>query len=223
MSYDGDTSTVLKGVTHGAVDFLIKPVRLAELSNMWQHVVRKRRQQASDTEGHAETGAKRCGSLSSDVEGDGEKGRGGPSVASTGVASGVPPFAGAGGWDGEPKKRSHSDPDKQVQQCNAKRPRVHWSGEMHSQFVSAVNKLGIDKAVPKKILELMTVEGLTRENVASHLQKYRLYLKKASRIDGALTSHGLAPEAGGGAGPSAPPAPGPQYAFVGALPTTQSR
>lgn len=54
-----------------------------------------------------------------------------------------------------------------------KKPRVVWSVEMHQQFVTAVNQLGIDKAVPKKILELMAVDGLTRENVASHLQKYR--------------------------------------------------
>ncbi|GFH27364.1 response regulatory domain-containing protein [Haematococcus lacustris] len=33
--------------------------------------------------------------------------------------------------------------------------------------------LPIVKAVPKKILEIMSAEGLTRENVASHLQKYR--------------------------------------------------
>jgi two-component response regulator (ARR-B family) len=33
-----------------------------------------------------------------------------------------------------------------------------------------VNQLGVDKAVPKRILDLMNVEGLTRENVASHLQ-----------------------------------------------------
>ncbi len=33
-------------------------------------------------------------------------------------------------------------------------------------------------AVPKTILQLMNVDGMTRENVASHLQKYRLYLKK---------------------------------------------
>ena len=35
-------------------------------------------------------------------------------------------------------------------------------------------------AVPKTIMHLMNVEGLTRENVASHLQKYRLQLKKGN-------------------------------------------
>ena len=55
----------------------------------------------------------------------------------------------------------------------SKKRRVVWSVELHQQFVNAVNSLGIDKAVPKRILDLMGVAGLTRENVASHLQKYR--------------------------------------------------
>ena len=42
MSSNGDTNVVLRGVTHGAVDFLIKPVRVEELRNVWQHVVRRR-------------------------------------------------------------------------------------------------------------------------------------------------------------------------------------
>lgn len=33
-----------------------------------------------------------------------------------------------------------------------------------------VSSLVITEAVPKKILDLMNVDGLTRENVASHLQ-----------------------------------------------------
>ncbi len=36
--------------------------------------------------------------------------------------------------------------------------------------MNAVNHLGVKHAVPKTILQLMNVEGLTRENVASHLQ-----------------------------------------------------
>jgi two-component response regulator (ARR-B family) len=59
-----------------------------------------------------------------------------------------------------------------------KKLRVVWSVELHQQFVHAVNLIGLDKAVPKRILDLMGVDGLTRENVASHLQKYRLYLKR---------------------------------------------
>lgn len=45
MSSNGETSVVLRGVTHGAVDFLIKPVRIRELRNVWQHVVRRKRDQ----------------------------------------------------------------------------------------------------------------------------------------------------------------------------------
>lgn len=56
--------------------------------------------------------------------------------------------------------------------------RVHWSDQLHRKFVKAVNQTGVDNAAPKKILDIMNIEGLTRENIASHLQKYRLYLKR---------------------------------------------
>ncbi|XWS53096.1 hypothetical protein CRYUN_Cryun11dG0128400 [Craigia yunnanensis] len=59
-----------------------------------------------------------------------------------------------------------------------KRPRLVWTPQLHKRFVDVVTHLGIKHAVPKTIMQLMNVEGLTRENVASHLQKYRLYLKR---------------------------------------------
>ncbi|CAK9141499.1 unnamed protein product [Ilex paraguariensis] len=59
-----------------------------------------------------------------------------------------------------------------------KRPRLVWTPQLHKRFVDVVAHLGIKTAVPKTIMQLMNVEGLTRENVASHLQKYRLYLKR---------------------------------------------
>lgn len=50
---------------------------------------------------------------------------------------------------------------------------------------------GMENAVPKVILKMMNVDGITRENVASHLQKYRLHLRhqagsRASRVDSGL-------------------------------------
>ncbi|KAL6532864.1 hypothetical protein OROGR_013824 [Orobanche gracilis] len=63
-----------------------------------------------------------------------------------------------------------------------KRPRLVWTPQLHKRFVDAVAHLGIKNAVPKTIMQLMSVDGLTRENVASHLQKYRLYLKRMQSI-----------------------------------------
>ena len=48
--------------------------------------------------------------------------------------------------------------------------KVDWTPELHKRFVEAVEKLGLEKAVPSRILELMGVHCLTRHNVASHLQ-----------------------------------------------------
>lgn len=49
-------------------------------------------------------------------------------------------------------------------------PQVDWTPELHRRFVQAVEQLGVDKAVPSRILELMGIDSLTRHNIASHLQ-----------------------------------------------------
>ncbi|KAK6935030.1 SANT/Myb domain [Dillenia turbinata] len=58
--------------------------------------------------------------------------------------------------------------------ANRKKMKVDWTQELHKKFVQAVEQLGLDQAIPSRILEVMKVEGLTRHNVASHLQKYRM-------------------------------------------------
>lgn len=50
MSADDGKSVVMKGVTHGACDYLIKPVRIEALKNIWQHVVRKKKNEWKDVE-----------------------------------------------------------------------------------------------------------------------------------------------------------------------------
>ena len=123
MSGDESFDTVLKGILHGACDFLVKPVRLLELRNIWQHLVRRWVAERDEE---------------SDAAGKGSE-------------------------------------DKGVEK---KKPRVVWTPDLHKRFVNAVNEIGLERAVPKRILDLMGVQNLTRENVASHLQKYRLYLKR---------------------------------------------
>ncbi|KAF2286562.1 hypothetical protein GH714_017670 [Hevea brasiliensis] len=103
MSVDAGSSRVMKCLQHGACDYLLKPIRIIELRNIWKHVSRKK--------------------------------------------------------------------------INEK-ARVVWSVDLHQRFVKAVNQIGFDKVGQKEILDLMNVPWLTRENVASHLQKYRIYLSR---------------------------------------------
>lgn len=65
-----------------------------------------------------------------------------------------------------------------VSEKAVKKSRLVWTPQLHKRFVEVVGHLGLKNAMPKTIMQLMNVEGLTRENVASHLQKYRLYIKR---------------------------------------------
>ncbi|KAI3797488.1 hypothetical protein L1987_32745 [Smallanthus sonchifolius] len=49
---------------------------------------------------------------------------------------------------------------------------VEWTDELHEKFVNAIRQLGEGRCFPKKILDLMGVPGLTRMQVASHLQTF---------------------------------------------------
>eukprot|EP00250_Pteridium_aquilinum_P019552 c24473_g3_i1 orf=272-2422(-) len=159
MSANGETSAVMKGIKHGACDYLLKPVRIEELKNIWQHVIRRKRRDVDSDDRHR-----------LDDGGDG--------LANDGLD---------GTLKNTKKRKDSQEEDDDIELENddpatSKKPRVVWSVDLHQKFVNAVNQLGIDKAVPKRILELMDVRGLTRENVASHLQKYRLYLKRISGV-----------------------------------------
>uniref|UniRef100_A0ACD5X867 Uncharacterized protein n=1 Tax=Avena sativa TaxID=4498 RepID=A0ACD5X867_AVESA len=164
MSIDGETSRVMKGVQHGACDYLLKPVRMKELRNIWQHVYRKKMHEVKEIEGNDS-----CDDLQMlryGFEGFDEKGLFMTVDSDT------------------TRKRKDVDKDHADQDSDgaaAKKARVVWSVDLHQKFVNAVNQIGFDKVGPKKILDLMNVPGLTRENVASHLQKYRLYLGRLQK------------------------------------------
>ncbi|KAK4353722.1 hypothetical protein RND71_025916 [Anisodus tanguticus] len=219
MSADDSKDVVMKGVTHGACDYLIKPVRIEALKNIWQHVIRKKKHEFPKDKDFEQSTSLEDGDRQQKPQDDVD----------------YSSSANEGNWKSSKKRKEEEDENEDRDDTSTlKKPRVVWSVELHQQFVQAVNQLGIDKsktllflhicpslgehsdpvpvlaegsrypfelveiicggmkwvemlgiipeAVPKKILELMNVPGLTRENVASHLQKYRLYLRRLSSV-----------------------------------------
>ncbi|KAL3566735.1 hypothetical protein D5086_032150 [Populus alba] len=154
VSAEDSQSNIMKGIRHGARDYLLKPVRIQEMQNIWQHVVRKR---LSDSSGKSSSFTKEI------IEQE--------SVPST------EPMAEAE-VTGVKERDIIGNPNGDA--CSGKKPRVTWSSELHVKFVDCVEKLEArgERVQPKRIREMMNVEGLSRENIASHLQKYRNLLKK---------------------------------------------
>lgn len=72
-----------------------------------------------------------------------------------------------------------SNLQQQQQQQAPRKARRCWSPELHRRFVNALQQLGGSQvATPKQIRELMKVDGLTNDEVKSHLQKYRLHTRR---------------------------------------------
>jgi len=66
-----------------------------------------------------------------------------------------------------------------------KKTRFVWTPELHRRFEDAVLRLGVAQAKPQAIRQLMGCETEeeppTRQNIKSHLQKYRLLVQKQSQ------------------------------------------
>ncbi|KAI3716072.1 hypothetical protein L6452_23134 [Arctium lappa] len=71
------------------------------------------------------------------------------------------------------------NPVQPPHQQTSRKQRRCWSTELHRRFVNALQQLGGSQAAtPKQIRELMQVDGLTNDEVKSHLQKYRLHTRR---------------------------------------------
>lgn len=115
LSGDGDRNLVMKGITHGACDYLVKPVRLEELRNIWQHVIRrkvvsksKNNREKSDQWNEGGDQNEKLNRKRKEEDEDDENGN------------------------------ESDDP------TTKKRPRVVWSIDLHRKFVAAINQLGIE-------------------------------------------------------------------------------
>uniref|UniRef100_A0A8I7BFK4 Response regulatory domain-containing protein n=1 Tax=Hordeum vulgare subsp. vulgare TaxID=112509 RepID=A0A8I7BFK4_HORVV len=136
LSVDCDKKVVLKGINHGACDYLMKPVCTNDLKNIWQHVESRRRSQATSH-------------MSMDNADDQR----------------VLPGTHAMSKDSKDKRNDEYDSNKNKESTHSsttqKKPRVAWTTELHNKFLEAINQIGLDEAAPNKILELMSVDYLT--------------------------------------------------------------
>ncbi|KAL6551699.1 hypothetical protein OROGR_007853 [Orobanche gracilis] len=75
------------------------------------------------------------------------------------------------------KARTQQPHQQQLQ----RKQRRCWSPELHRLFVDALDNLGgPEVATPKQIRGEMKVDGLTNDEVKSHLQKYRIHIRRLS-------------------------------------------
>ncbi|OWM75644.1 hypothetical protein CDL15_Pgr021809 [Punica granatum] len=152
MSGDNNECLMLKSLECGAAYFILKPVKPIDCKNIWQYAV------ASMIKLNTPTPP--------------------TSMAAASVHENLitpqPPTS------NDVKSNLPSKPLKAPKDKTVKKPKVAWTNYLHNRFLQAINFVGIERAVPKKILELMNIPGLTRQNVASHLQKYRIFLKRVA-------------------------------------------
>ncbi|KAL8105966.1 transcription factor HHO2-like [Apium graveolens] len=89
------------------------------------------------------------------------------------AAAGASSTEETGGSSGGCKVEDKEDQHKKARRC--------WSPELHRRFLLALQQLGgAHVGTPKQIRELMKVDGLTNDEVKSHLQKYRLHTRRPS-------------------------------------------
>lgn len=147
LSANSDTKAVMKGISHGACDYLLKPVRIEELKNIWQHVIRRRKIETRDHNNSDNGDDYQKGQLSSSETGQG-------------------PAAGALVDRNKLNRKRKDQDDEEEDDCeenahenddpsSQKKPRVVWSVELHRKFVAAVNQLGIEST--KLIFKLVSM------------------------------------------------------------------
>ena len=138
MSSDEKRETIMKGVIHGACEYMVKPVRMDAVELLWQHVIRKRRNdQLKDMEQGMEDELV--------VEEEGEERKSMKKKK-------------------KEKRRKHKKEDQDDEGGESsdhinialstststsafKKPRMVWTPSLHQQFEAAVNQLGYSSMI----------------------------------------------------------------------------
>ncbi|XP_048137776.1 two-component response regulator ARR11-like [Rhodamnia argentea] len=183
MSGDDRQSVILKSLEAGASLYIVKPVRPDDLKNIWQYCIARKKGKAVVIEEGAASASIGASLYQRIIH----EGFNIPAQPLTLEKEGST-------QDPNGKKRSRDDDENDggidYSMTPPRKSKVVWTTGLHDLFLHAINYIGLDKAVPKRILEFMNIPGLTRENIASHLQKYRIFLKKVAVGDNGTVAPG---------------------------------
>ncbi|KAK4395065.1 Two-component response regulator ORR26 [Sesamum angolense] len=187
MSVDDNVFMAMRAIENGAFLLIKKPTSMEVLSGLWQHVIRENTRAMRERE-------RSCVAASYNVQGiefrevahpDSEEN---PNhmygVMMNDKGKGKKKINIRGNYD-------EYDVDNHIIMNNKVKRKVctEWTQDLHEKFMEAIEQLGEGRCFPKEILELMNVPGLTRMQVASHLQKCR---NDNWRSPGERKSHNLA-------------------------------
>lgn len=138
MSWNGETSTLMKFIAYGACDYLVKPVTLKELKNIWTHVFRKQigdqmkyllRSESNTTTTTTTMCSNRLKKRSCDFS-----------------SSSIP-------------NDNYNNDELVTDVRNLKKSRLHWTRQLHKQFVAAVSTIGLNsKSFDRSILFKIEIE-----------------------------------------------------------------
>jgi SHAQKYF class myb-like DNA-binding protein len=102
------------------------------------------------------------------------------------------PESARGGLGEESEGEAEPDPGEAAE----KKARFVWTTEMHQRFEVAVQQQGLAKAKPQAIRQVMGCEGEedapTRQNIKSHLQKYRQHRQTSAQMVAAAAAARMA-------------------------------
>lgn len=147
LSAYGDTELVMKGISHGACDYLLKPIRIEELKNIWQHVIRKKKLEPKDQK-DSEKPRVDSGDSREGFQGIGDPEQNGKTNRKRKDQNEDD--------DEERDENGHTDDDPSMQ----KKPRVVWSVELHRKFVAAVNQLGLDSKLSPTLATVLSLSEI---------------------------------------------------------------
>uniref|UniRef100_A0A7N2MD57 Two-component response regulator n=2 Tax=Quercus lobata TaxID=97700 RepID=A0A7N2MD57_QUELO len=166
MSADDNENTVLGSLFKGAALYLIKPITLNDVKNLWQFAFMKNSEKTlvADVVSSVQGESSEESASDEDTESQSFENKRKQSLQKA-------------------KRIALEETEKDEEEENhdssvLKKPKLTWTNELHDRFLQAIKVLGIDRAHPKKILKYMNTPGLKKENISSHLQKYRLSLKR---------------------------------------------